>query len=65
MGQVTGNMLNAASHINDMRVPPSNNLEKLAGDRVGFWSIRVNEQWRIIFKWNGETATEVRLVDYH
>ena len=58
-------MLNAASHINDMRVPPANRLEKLAGDLEGFWSVRVNEQWRIIFKWTGETAAEVRLVDYH
>jgi proteic killer suppression protein len=58
-------MLNAAADINDMRVPPSNHLEKLAGDLEGFWSVRVNDQWRIIFHWTGDSATDVRLVDYH
>jgi proteic killer suppression protein len=58
-------MLNAAADINDMRVPPSNHLEKLAGDLVGFWSVRVNEQWRIIFRFTDRAASEVRLVDYH
>ncbi len=58
-------MLNAAADINDMRAPPSNRLEKLAGDLEGFWSIRVNDQWRIIFRWTGDSAADVRLVDYH
>jgi proteic killer suppression protein len=58
-------MLNAATDINDMRVPPSNRLEKLGGDLAGFWSIRVNEQWRIVFRWNDTSALDVRLADYH
>lgn len=59
-------MLNAAAHINDLRAPPSNRLEKLAGDLAGFWSIRVNEQWRVVFRWSAQAeATDVRLVDYH
>lgn len=58
-------MLNAAAHINDLRVPPSNHLEKLSGDLAGFWSIRVNQQWRLVFRWTTQEATEVRLVDYH
>lgn len=59
-------MLNAASEVNDLRAPPANRLEKLDGDLAGFWSIRVNDQWRLIFKWTSEaSATEVRLVDYH
>jgi proteic killer suppression protein len=58
--------LNAAATVVDLRVPPSNNLEQLAGDLEGFWSIRVNSQWRIIFKWKGAAGpSEVQLVDYH
>ena len=57
-------MLNAAFRLADLRSPPGNRLEALKGDLVGFYSIRVNEQWRIIFRWeNG--AHEVSLVDYH
>lgn len=59
-------MLNAAAHINDLRAPPSNHLEKLAGDLAGFWSVRVNDQWRLVFKWNAQAeATDVQLRDYH
>lgn len=58
-------MLNAAADLTDLKAPPSNHLEKLAGHLEGFWSIRVNDQWRITFKWMGKTATDVRLVDYH
>jgi len=59
-------MLNAAANVADLRAPPSNHLEKLAGDLAGFWSIRVNDQWRIIFKWHAHAeATDVQLRDYH
>jgi toxin HigB-1 len=57
--------LNAASRLEDLNVPPSNRLEKLRGTLEGFHSIRVNEQWRVIFKWHNGDAEEVRLVDYH
>jgi proteic killer suppression protein len=57
--------LNAAGRIEDLRVPPSNRLEKLMGDLKDFHSIRVNDQWRLIFKWHNGDAYEVRLVDYH
>jgi proteic killer suppression protein len=57
--------LNVATRLDDLRVPPSNRLEVLQGDLAGFWSIRVNDQWRIIFKWNDGQASEVRLTDYH
>ena len=57
--------VNAASRLEDLRVPPSNRLEKLKGNLSGFHSIRVNDQWRIIFKWlNGEPHA-VQIVDYH
>ncbi|HKA89169.1 MAG TPA: type II toxin-antitoxin system RelE/ParE family toxin [Haliangiales bacterium] len=57
-------MLNAAADLQDLRVPPGNRLEALAGDLAGKHSIRVNEQWRIVFRWaNG--AHEVSLTDYH
>jgi proteic killer suppression protein len=49
----------------DLRIPPSNRIEKLAGKLKNFYSIRINDQWRIIFKWNSGTATEVEIVDYH
>lgn len=58
-------LLNAASDINDLRAPPSNRLEKLSGDLAEFWSIRVNDQWRVVFRWNDGSALNVRLVDYH
>jgi proteic killer suppression protein len=58
-------LLNAAAAINDLRAPPSNRLEKLSGDLADFWSIRVNDQWRIVFRWNEGSALEVRLTDYH
>lgn len=58
-------MINNAQDINDLRVPPGNRLEKLKGDLNEFYSIRVNNQWRIIFKWIGSDAYEVQMVDYH
>ena len=57
--------LNAASRLEDLKVPPSNRLEKLKGDLKEFHSIRVNDQWRVIFKWCDGEAQEVRIVDYH
>ena len=57
--------LNAASRLEDLNVPTSNRLEKLSGDLKDFYSIRVNDQWRVIFKWRDGDAEEVRIVDYH
>jgi proteic killer suppression protein len=58
-------MMNNAQNINDLRIPPSNHLEKLSGDLIGFFSIRINKQWRLIFKWENDNAFEVEIVDYH
>ena len=57
--------INAAAKLNDLRVPPSHNLEKLKGDRLGQHSIRVNKQWRICFRWEDGDAYDVEIVDYH
>jgi proteic killer suppression protein len=58
-------MLNNAVTLNDLRVPPANRLEKLAGDRTGQHSIRINDQWRICFEWRSGDAYLVEIVDYH
>ena len=58
-------VLNAAASLQDLRSPPGNRLEKLEGDLEGFHSIRVNEQWRLVFRWEGGNAHDVRLTDYH
>ena len=58
-------MLNRAMNLNDLIIPPANRLEKLRGDRTGLYSIRINDQWRICFKWQGNDAFEVEIVDYH
>lgn len=58
-------MINNAQEIKDLRIPPGNKLEKLKGDLTDYWSIRVNNQWRIIFQWKTNDAFEVQLVDYH
>jgi proteic killer suppression protein len=58
-------ILNAAGTLQDLRVPPSNRLEKLSGNRQGQHSIRINEQWRICFVWKGSDAYAVEIVDYH
>jgi len=58
-------MINNSQNINDLRVPPANHLEKLSGNYSGFHSIRINDQWRIIFKWENDNAFEVEIVDYH
>ena len=58
-------MLNQARELRDLRVPPSNHLEPLKGDFKGYWSVRVNDQWRIIFKWSDGNARDVEITDYH
>jgi proteic killer suppression protein len=58
-------MLNNSQDIADLRIPPSNRLEKLSGTLKAFYSIRINNQWRIIFKWHKGNASEVEIVDYH
>jgi len=58
-------MLNNSVDIADLRIPPANSLEKLAGKLKDFYSIRINDQWRIIFKWNAGNASEVEIIDYH
>jgi toxin HigB-1 len=58
-------ILDAATSLGDLRVPPGNRLEKLAGSRDGQHSIRVNRQWRLCFIWSGSDAFDVELVDYH
>jgi proteic killer suppression protein len=58
-------MLDAATRIEDLRVPPGNRLEKLRGHRAGQWSVRVNDQWRLCFTWTDGEAHLVELVDYH
>ncbi len=58
-------MLNNSQNIGDLRIPPSNRLEKLSGNLKDFHSIRINDQWRIIFKWESNHASEVEIMDYH
>ncbi len=58
-------MLNNSIDINDLRIPPSNRLEKLSGNLKDFYSIRINNQWRIIFIWENGNASNVEIVDYH
>jgi len=58
-------MINNAVDLADLRIPPANRLEKLTGNLKMFYSIRINDQWRIIFKWSSGNATEVEIVDYH
>ena len=58
-------MLNNSQDLNDLLIPPSNRLEKLKGALKDFYSIRINDQWRIVFKWNNGNAEEVKIIDYH
>ncbi|TNE68883.1 type II toxin-antitoxin system RelE/ParE family toxin [bacterium] len=58
-------MINAAIDLIDLKSPPGNRLEALKGDLQGFYSIRVNSQWRIIFKWENGNAFNVQIIDYH
>lgn len=58
-------ILDAAETLDDLRVPPGNRLEKLKGDRAGSHSIRINQQWRICFRWTSAGPEDVEIVDYH
>jgi len=58
-------ILDAAEKLEDLRIPPSNHLEKLSGDRKGQYSIRINDQWRTCFEWHEGNAYEVEIADYH
>ncbi|MBI5212822.1 MAG: type II toxin-antitoxin system RelE/ParE family toxin [Nitrospirae bacterium] len=58
-------MINVAGKIEDLRVPPGNRLEALSGKRKGQWSIRINDQWRICFRFDDGNALDVEIVDYH
>ncbi|NBG67405.1 type II toxin-antitoxin system RelE/ParE family toxin [Acidiluteibacter ferrifornacis] len=58
-------MLNNSQDIKDLRVPPSNRLEKKKGNLKEYYAIRINDQWRIIFKWNNGNASDVEIIDYH
>ncbi len=58
-------MINNSVDLTDLKIPPANRLEKLSGDLKGFYSIRINDQWRIIFKWNSGNASDVEIIDYH
>ena len=58
-------MLAAATNVETLRVPSGNRLEPLHGSRKGQWSVRVNDQWRICFRWNGSNAEDVEIVDCH
>jgi proteic killer suppression protein len=64
-GRMKLRMLNNSQTINDLRIPPGNKLEQLIGDRHGQFSIRVNDQWRICFKWEDGIASFVEITDYH
>lgn len=57
-------MLNRASVLSDLRNPPSNHLESLKGDRKGQYSVRINDQWRVCFRWDGQDAYDVEIADY-
>jgi proteic killer suppression protein len=57
--------LHAAAQLDDLRVPPSNHLEKLKGDLKEYYSIRINDRWRVIFRWLDGDAYDVSIVDYH
>ncbi len=58
-------MLNNSQNIQDLKVPPSNRLEKLSGNLKDYYSIRINDQWRIIFKWKNGNSENVEIADYH
>lgn len=58
-------LINGSASLDDLAVPPGNRLEALKGDRKGFHSIRINDQYRIVFRWSGTDAVEVEVIDYH
>ncbi len=57
--------IDQATQLEQLSLPPSNRLEALAGNLKGFWSIRINQQWRIVFRWNAGDAFDVKITDYH
>jgi proteic killer suppression protein len=58
-------MINRSASVDDLRIPPANRLEKLVGNRSGQWSIRINSQWRVCFRWKDGDAFDVEIIDYH
>lgn len=58
-------MINYATKIDDLLIPPANRLEKKQGDLKDYWAIRINDQWRVMFKWDGQDADDVQIIDYH
>ena len=58
-------MINQARIVEDLRIPPGNRLEQLQGNLAGFWSIRINQQWRVIFRWEDGLKHAVKIIDYH
>lgn len=58
-------MINNAIDLSDLRIPPANRLEKLSGNLKSFYRVRINDQWRVVFKWDAGHASEVEIVDYH
>ena len=65
MGRRKLRMINNSQDLADFRIPPSNRLEKLKGREKSYYSIRINDQWRIIFNWNNGNAHKVEIIDYH
>lgn len=57
--------INAAPSLEFLRIPPGNQLEKMRGGLSGYWSLRINERWRIIFRWIGNDAYDLKIIDYH
>lgn len=57
--------INAITRVDDLKPPPSNRLNKLKGNLKEFWSVSINDQWRIIFKWDGKNAIDIEIIDYH
>lgn len=57
--------INAAPSLEFLRIPPGNRLEKLSGDMEGYWSLRINDQWRIVFRWSGNDTLDIKIKDYH
>ena len=58
-------MINNSQNINDLRIPPSNRLEKLQGDLKSKYSIRINDQWWVVFSWDGSNSYDLEIIDYH
>jgi proteic killer suppression protein len=58
-------ILDAAERLEDLRIPPGNRLKKLSGDREGQYSVRINDQWRVCFRWSAGDAYDVEIVNYH